>query len=32
MDEMEIINLRKSCNKTDTKTGAETALKDPRSG
>ena len=36
MDKMEIINLHKICNKTDTKTaaktGAETALKDPRSG
>ena len=36
MDKMEIINLHKICNKTDTKTaaktGAETALKDRRSG
>ena len=35
MDEIEIINLRKKCNKTDTKavakTGANTASKAPRS-
>ena len=36
MDEMDIINPRKRCNKTDTKAvanpGAKTASKAPRSG
>ena len=32
MDEMEIINLHKRCNKTDTKAVAKTAPKAPKGG